>query len=167
MPSLRRRSIPLLATVFLAAAVLAGCAGRARPALDPTLANELRQAWQDAFNRADTAALVALYAEDTILLPPGGTMLTGGRTAVSETVGRMMDDRTLRLSTLHQRLEGGLGHVQGTWQARPRNGRGAPASGRYLMLFQRETDGRWRIRYHVWTQDRDPAPDRTDVQPGT
>ena len=154
------RSIRLHLLTLLSAAVLAGCAGGARPANGPATGNDLRQAWQDAFNRADTASLVELYSTEAILLPPGGTMLTGGRTAVRQTVGRMMDGRTLRLSTLHQRMRGGVGHVQGTWQARPREGRGVTGSGRYLMLFEREQDGRWRIAYHVWTQDAEPSPER-------
>ncbi|HEU0052908.1 MAG TPA: DUF4440 domain-containing protein, partial [Longimicrobium sp.] len=91
--------------------LLAACAAPSRtgPAPTPTSPDAFRQAWQEAFNRADTAALAALYADDAVLLPPGGTMLTGGRTAARQTVGRWMDEHTLRLGTIHQRVAGGVG----------------------------------------------------------
>ncbi|HET6229775.1 MAG TPA: nuclear transport factor 2 family protein [Longimicrobiaceae bacterium] len=77
------------------------------------------RAWQDAFNRADTAALVALYATDAMLLPPSGTLLTGGRVAASINPGGTMEDRTISLRASDRRFRGNVGHVQGTWQTRP------------------------------------------------
>ncbi|HET7460754.1 MAG TPA: nuclear transport factor 2 family protein [Longimicrobium sp.] len=68
-------------TVRAAAAalmLLAACRPGAPAAAGPRSPADLRQQWQDAFNRADTAALVALYAPDAVLVPPSGTVLTGG-----------------------------------------------------------------------------------------
>jgi ketosteroid isomerase-like protein len=44
-----------------------------------------------------------------------------------------------------------VGHVQGTWQKRPRGRTTGPlaGSGRYLVLFEREPDGQWSLVYHV------------------
>ncbi len=156
--SARLFCLALLPPLLLAACAAPRGSGPAEAA--PAAAGALPRAWQDAFNRADTAAVAALYAEDAVLLPPGGTMLTGGRTAVRQTVGRWMNDHTLRLGTIHQRVAGGVGHVQGSWQGRPRGGGAGIASGRYLMLFQRDADGGWRIAYHVWTRDAEPAVER-------
>jgi len=146
----------------LAAILLAGCSHAARPATSPGSPAELRQAWQDAFNRADTAALVSLYATDAVLVPPSGTVLTGGQVAARGNVGHLMEDRTLRLTTLHQRMAGPAGHLQGTWQARARGDSHLLGSGTYFMVFGRERDGRWSILYHVWREDREPAVSRDD-----
>jgi ketosteroid isomerase-like protein len=163
MPTLRIRSrVRTLAVLSLA--VLAGCRHAARPVPVPGAPADFRQAWQDAFNRADTAAIVALYATDAVLVPPSGTVLTGGQGAARGTVGHLMEDRTLRLSLLHQRFAATAGHVQGTWQARARSGGALLGSGTYLMVFGREADGRWSILYHVWREDREPSLDRNDAE---
>lgn len=146
----------------LAAMLLAGCTHATRPATSPGSPQELRQAWQDAFNRADSAALVGLYATDAVLVPPSGTVLTGGQVAARGHVGHLMEDRTLRLTTLHERMVGPTGHLQGTWQARARDGGRLLGSGTYFMVFGRGRDGRWSILYHVWREDREPAVNRDD-----
>ena len=149
-----------------ALALLAACHGAARPAAGPSPGApspvELRQAWQAAFNRTDTAALLVLYAPDAVLVPPSGTVLTGGRTAASATVGRLMEGRTLQLRAGHQRTTNAAGHLQGTWQARARDGGRLLGSGTYFMVFERGADGRWSIVYHVWRDDREPGVSRDD-----
>lgn len=160
MRILRSLAVPALA-------LFAACHSAPRPAAGPAPGAAspaaLREAWQAAFNRADTAALVALYADDAVLVPPSGTVLTGGRTAASATIGRLMEDRTLSLRAGHQRVTpGGAGHLQGTWLARPRAGAGVVGSGTYFMVFERGTDGRWNIVYHVWREDREPGLGRED-----
>jgi ketosteroid isomerase-like protein len=149
--------------ITLAVAALAGCRVAVHTSPAPSAPTEMRKAWQDAFNRADTAALVALYAEDAVLVPPSGTVLTGGHVAARMRLGAMMEDRTLRLGLLHQRFAGPGGHLQGTWEARGRSGGALLGSGTWFMLVGRETDGRWRILYHVWREDRQPGMRREDA----
>ena len=38
---------------------------------------KLDDAWSDAFNKGDAAAIAAMYAEDAYLLPPGHDMVKG------------------------------------------------------------------------------------------
>src|SRR6202008_253816 len=38
---------------------------------------KLDDAWSDAFNKGDTPAVAAMYAEDAYLLPPGHDMVRG------------------------------------------------------------------------------------------
>lgn len=64
---------------------------------------------------------------------------------------------------MHQRATAASGHVQGTWQARPRGGGGeVMGSGMYFMVVERRTDGRWTIVYHVWRDDPQPGISRDD-----
>jgi ketosteroid isomerase-like protein len=158
LPRLARLAAPALA-------LLAACHPAARPASGPGTPAELRQQWQDAFNRADTTAIVALYAPDAVLVPPSGTVLTGGQVAARGAVGELMKDRTLRLSTLGQRTTAHAGHVQGTWTATRRGQARGPllASGTYFMVFEQRPGGGVQIVYHVWRDDREAAIRREDA----
>lgn len=162
-------SFKIRRAVLSASALLLAACGKTAvvyPSTAPTPFADIRREWEAAFNRADTAALVALYAPDAVLVQPVGTVLTGGHVAARETLGRLMEDRTQRLLLTHQRSAGSVGHVQGGWQARRRDTTGGPllATGTYVMLFERAPEGRWQIVYHAWTQDRNTAPDRRDAE---
>lgn len=147
-------------------ALLAACRPAAPVATGPGSPADVRQQWQDAFNRADTAALVALYAPDAVLVPPSGTVLTGGRVAARDAVGQLMADRTLRLFTLGQRAAGRSGHLQGTWTASRRGQARGPllGSGTYFMVFEQRPAGGLQIVYHVWRDDREAAIRREDAE---
>lgn len=146
--------------------LLAACAKPGSPAPAPVPFAGMRQQWESAFNQADTTTLVSLYAPDAVLIPPVGTVLTGGHVAARMTLGREMEGRTLKLNLTHQRSTEHVGHIQGTWQARRRGVTGGPllATGTYVMLFEKTPEGRWSIAYHTWSEDRVSAPSRTDVQ---
>ena len=146
--------------------LLAACAKPGSPAPAPVPFSGLREQWETAFNRADTTTLVALYAPDAVLIPPVGTVLTGGHVAARMTLGREMESRTLKLNLTHQRSTEHVGHLQGTWQARRRGVTGGPllATGTYVMLFEKTPEGRWSIAYHTWSEDRVSAPNRADTQ---
>jgi len=145
--------------------LLAACHPAAPPAAGPGSPADLRQQWQDAFNRSDTAAVVALYAPDAVLVPPSGTVLTGGQVAARAAVGRMMEDRTLRLGVLSQRTTTHAGHLQGTWTASRRGQARGPllGSGTFFMVLERQPGGALRITYHVWREDREAALRREDT----
>jgi ketosteroid isomerase-like protein len=159
------RSIRTPARFVAVLAMLGACRSAAPAGAGPSSAADLRQRWQDAFNRADTMALAALYAPDAVLVPPSGTVLTGGQVAARDAVGRLMADRTLRLFVLSQRMTTRAGHVQGTWVASRRGVARGPllASGTYFMVFEQEPRGGLRITYHVWREDRQAAPRREDT----
>lgn len=156
------RSLRLIAPAL---AALAACHPAAPAATGPGSPADLRQQWQDAFNRADTAAIVALYAPDAVLVPPSGTVLTGGQTAARDAVGQMMAARTLRLHPLDQRMRGHAGHLQGTWTASRRGVARGPllGSGTYFMVFEARPGGGLQIVYHVWREDREAAVRREDA----
>lgn len=156
------RSFRLLIPALLS---LAACHAAAPAAAGPGSPADLRQRWEAAFNRADTAALVALYAPDAVLVPPSGTVLTGGQRAARDAVGQMMAARTLRLHPLDQRMRGHAGHLQGTWTTSRRGQARGPllGSGTYFMVFEERPGGGLQIVYHVWREDREAAVRREDA----
>jgi len=87
--SLTRSSIPLLAALALATPVVAGAQGVERPRLPlRTALNELsafRAEYQEAVNKGDHAAVIAMYMPDASLITADGKEYTG-----REAIGRAL-----------------------------------------------------------------------------
>ena len=76
MPTLRH-----LALIIGTATALSACAPAAPPSAD-TAAEEaalkaITAAWLDAYNAGDVEKIVAMYAEDAVLMPPHAPVATG------------------------------------------------------------------------------------------
>jgi uncharacterized protein (TIGR02246 family) len=115
-----------------------------------------------AYERNDTAAIAELYTEDALVLPPGREIR--GRAAAAKyfqwgpryrQVAHAMDSAELT-------LRGDIAIDVGTWTSTGQRGDEVPstASGKYLVVWVREADGRWRMRYDMWHRPADaPRPE--------
>jgi hypothetical protein len=77
------RTLRHLVLVVGAVSVLSACAPAAPPPVD-TAAEEaalkaITAAWLDAYNAGDVEKIVAMYAEDAVLMPPHAAVATGHR----------------------------------------------------------------------------------------
>ena len=110
------------------------------------------RAFSDAYVAGDTAMIRALYTPDALLLPPNRDVR--GR----EAIGRYFAPRPRRTNVAHAmtsdelRISGGAAIDVGTWSSSWRidGGPVQEASGRYLVVWRRGEDGRWRIEYDMW-----------------
>lgn len=113
-------------------------------------------AWSAAANRGDMAAVAALYTEDAILLPPNAASVRGrqsiqrffeGFRAVSPSNVRLFPDEiTACGNTAYE-----LGRYEMTLNppgAAPINDRG-----KYIVVWQRQSDGSWRISRDIFNSD--------------
>ncbi len=66
----------MLRIVTLTLCLVLASAGLALAQTAATI-QKLDDAWSDAFNKGDAAAIAAMYAEDAYLLPPGHDMVKG------------------------------------------------------------------------------------------
>lgn len=109
-----------------------------------------------AFVAGDGATMALAYTADAILHPPRGGVITGGT--------RVTDFwRPVRAGTkLGHRLEPTLRRMlapdvvleMGRWHDRPvvaGNSEPPWVSGCYTVIWQRGTDGNWRMSYDGWT----------------
>lgn len=129
--------------------LLAACSPRpgqpadgAERAMAETLA-----AYEEASNSGDAGALTALYAEDALLLPPDGGVVSG-REAIREfwTEG-MEPGLSFEVVQTSATPEGGF--IAGRFHLAPTDA--APAdSGKYLICLRRGSDGRWRVVADMW-----------------
>lgn len=116
----------------------------------------MRADFESAFNAADSDALVRLYAEDAIVLPPDY-----GRVEGRDAIARYFSD------TIAERQAGDIGitsmedrRIDGAWldtgtysmQATGPDGQPLTLEGDYASLVE-QVDGAWAITRHIWNQD--------------
>lgn len=139
----------------------------AAPANDPAAVRqqieEANARFKDAIARGDTAAMLANYADDAIMLGPGEPMVRG-RDALARAFGGMLSQFTLRdatVSTEDVMVGGDLAVETGTfqWTMVPKAGGGQEMTerGKYLTVWKRQADGSWKIVRDINNSDAPPA----------
>jgi uncharacterized protein (TIGR02246 family) len=112
--------------------------------------------FEDAFNSGDGAAVGALYTEDAAILPPDGARVDG-RAAIAEFWQGAIDAglKDLDLQTLEVLDAGDLavefGKVSLTTTGSV--GKAVPVAGKYIVIWQRDDDGAWRLHRDIWNLD--------------
>ena len=149
------RITPLL----LAAAVLSACSVRTdferAPDVraDSVAIADAARAFSRAYVEGDTVTLASLYTEDALLLPAARDIRgnRSGARSFHTPPGRRPAGHFLVAESLE--VEGDVAIDVGHWnQISPR---GDTATGRYLVVWRRGDDGRWRMAYDMW---HPPAP---------
>ena len=148
---------------FLVVAGLAGCYGRVAP--EPAARQAIEAAmtrYVSASNHGDVDALMELYSEDAVLLPPDHEPIEG-REAIGE-FWRGGTDQGLEVSTLHVDIDGKLAYVVGTYRL-PATEDEPADSGKYVMCMRRQADGSWKLTADIWnTSGGGDDADSTDVR---
>jgi uncharacterized protein (TIGR02246 family) len=151
---------PLRTGPVLLAALIA-CRGWVAP--DPSARQAIEAAvtrYVAASNRGDADALMELYAEDAVLLPPDHEPIEG-REAIGE-FWRQGTDQGLEVSTLRVDSDGKLGYLVGRYRL-PATDTEPADSGKYVMCLERQTDGSWKLTADIWNsssaEDDDSLPD--------
>ena len=110
------------------------------------------RAFSAAYCQGDTAAIRTLYTVDAVLLPPGRELVGADKAAswFAPRAGR--ENLTHQMKSSRIDLRGDLAVDTGTWHNSWRQGDGETqsASGGYLVVWERDFDGRWRIAYDMW-----------------
>jgi uncharacterized protein (TIGR02246 family) len=158
------------ATALALCALLGGCAS-ATPAdtsADAGAIAAVNDAWGKAYNAGDAAGLVALYAEDAAVNPPGASQARG-HAAIREfferdTAGAKAAGITMTLNPQRDSgISGDLAWESGTFTASDKSGT-AVDEGKYITVMKR-TDGKWLIVRDTWNSSRAPAPPPPPAEP--
>lgn len=150
---MRKRSLAL--ALF---ATIAWCDGTATAQeTDAVAIAEASRAFSDAYVRGDTAAIRELYTGDAVLLPPGREIQ--GRDAIARYFAPGPDRVNLShaMESSDLRVHGDLAVDFGTWRNtwRIADSEAQSAAGRYLVVWRRGEDGRWRIEHDMWHRPTD------------
>jgi ketosteroid isomerase-like protein len=154
----RSHCIPITVLITLVGASRAP-AQRA-PGTDSAALAAASRAFSSAYVRNDIAALARLYSDSAVLLPPERERRGSANSARYFAWGP--DYRQVAHAMQAERLTitGNVAVDFGTWTSTGQRADAAPAtaSGRYLVVWVRESDGQWRILYDIWHRpSREPA----------
>lgn len=122
---------------------------------------EMNTQFTSAVSRGDTAAVTSLYTEDATVLPPN---MTGarGRAEIKRLFDGMfqqMGPPTLKLSTSDVTELGDTAYEVGTYtmKAKTPGGDAVSDTGKYVVIWQRQRDGAWKLHVDIWNSDT-PMP---------
>lgn len=147
---------------LIAVALLTACQAAPSTEADTQAIAASRARVQAAENSGQADSMVALMADDVIILPPGAPTVTG-RAAFGEFVRSAM--QTTLFHVEYQSVEvvvsGDWAFDRGTYAGTmtPKAGGAAVNDrGNYLWLLHRERDGTWRYARSIWNADAAPVP---------
>lgn len=154
-----------IATVVVASAIaLSACAPAAPPPADTTAdMASIRagsKAWADAYNAGDVDRIVALYAEDAVMMPPNVPAASGHAAMraylTTDVAAAKAGGVTMNLGESGIGVSGDLGWHSGTFAATTAAGTTVD-SGKWVETW-RKTNGEWRMIRDIWNSDAAPAP---------
>ena len=110
-----------------------------------------------AWNAGDAATLGQLYAEDIVEMQPDGPALEGRAAIVQSFTDFLTEFTATQTAEVDEvDVQGDLAFSRGRWQVRqtPRTGGDEEVrSGKWMVLYQRQTDGSWKMWRWMWNQD--------------
>ena len=151
------------AALLLLAGALA-CAGQPEPraaaepgaaSSDVALIEEAGRQFSAAYVRGDAAAMAALYTDEAVIFPDV-TPAIRGRAAIQR-YWTLPPDRRIthhRLMPDAVEVHGDIAHDHGRYEvAGEANGEAwGPNQGKYLVVWKRGEDGRWRMHLDMWNR---------------
>jgi len=142
---------------------LSACAATAPPPVD-TAADEATLkantvAWLDAYNAGEVEKIVAMYAEDAVLMPPHAAVATG-HTAIrafltTDTAGAKAAGVKLVPGTATAGIAGDTGWESGSYSIVDASG--TTVDGGSYLAVSRKSNGKWLLIRDTYNSDR-PLP---------
>lgn len=116
--------------------------------------DSLRQAYMDAFNAGDADAVAALHTTGSVSMPAGLASVTGRdaiRALMESSLTMMPPGVLFEFQPVELRVAEGWAVERGI----TRPAASFPA-GKYVMLYEKDGDGRWRIAWTITNSDAAP-----------
>jgi ketosteroid isomerase-like protein len=112
---------------------------------------QIDDAYEQAMQRGDAAAIIALHAGDAVVLPADQPALHGRPAIEAEFLNRYARAANVTLTTeaVHVADSGDLAFLIGS-------SRDSTGTGKYLTVFRRYGDG-WQIVADIWNNDQPMA----------
>ena len=133
-----RICLALAATLFVATPALSDDSAAIEAKLD---------AFEQAFNAGDAAAVAAFYTEDAVALPPGGPMVRG-RDAIQEMWQGAIDGGFTDLELMVEEIEV-MGDTAIEMSTLSGMAGGEPAPGKYVVIWKKVGDD-WLLHRDIW-----------------
>ncbi len=140
--------------------LVAGC-NTAPPPVDTKAVEDAVRAADTAWSKAsvamDAAAVGSYYADDAVVLPPNGTMVTGKDAAQKAWAAMLVPGNSVAWTTVKvsSSASGDMADTRGTYTATMAGPDGKPMSdtGKYLCVWKKQADGSWKAIEDMWNSD--------------
>jgi len=114
----------------------------------------LNARWDAAINNADFDALLPVYTADARLIPPGAQPVTGPVAIRNFFAGRGRSVRNHKLELVDVLLIGNYAYITSHFTATlVVNENATPISGSTVRLLERQSDGQWQIKSHIFVRE--------------
>ena len=145
--------------------LLAGCAAKGPDtAAVSSMMRKDTAAWVDAYNAGDADKIVAMYADDAVVMPPEAPAMVGHEAVKQYLTTDMAASKaagaTFALDTDTVGVSGDLGWHSGTFHVNGSSG-ASVATGKYLEVWHQDPKGNWLMIRDIWNTDAPaaaPAP---------
>jgi len=117
------------------------------------------QEWAEHWNAGELDRLVAAYAEDAVYMPPHHAAVHG-REAIREYLKGPIEHGVTNLTyeVTYIKRSGGLAYDVGRYSMSiPQDGGARQDRGKYLTVWKRQPDGRWKIVADSFSSDLAPG----------
>jgi len=114
---------------------------------------EANTKYSDAIQKNNLADAVALYTDDATMVPPDGELIKG-KQAIEELYKKFfqMGMKEIVLTTIEVGGSGGTVYEIGKTRVRiqPEGQAAILDSTKYLVIWNRQTDGTWKVHADIW-----------------
>ena len=110
--------------------------------------------WDTAINSASFDALLPMYTADARLMPPGAPLVTGPMAIRDFFARRGRSVRNHKLELVDVLPIGNYAYTTSHFTATLMvNEKAAPISGSTVRLLERQPDGEWKIKSHIFVRE--------------
>lgn len=156
--------------VIALASLLVGCTPAPAPTPPDTRETDAQAIrateakWMQAFASKDADKVAAFYTEDASLLLPDSPVING-RSAIAAAFKPMLGDKNFSLAFASTRVQvaksSDLAYSEGTFTmtvTAPKSKKVLTEKGKYVTVFQKQSDGSWLAVSDILNEDAPPAP---------
>jgi ketosteroid isomerase-like protein len=119
--------------------------------------------WSKAAETKDLDKTVSYYADDAIVMPPNASAATT-KEAIRKIWQDLIGSPGLAVSWKATKVEvaksGDIGFVSGTYELTMNDANGKPVNdhGKYLEVWEKQANGKWKCGADIWNSDLPVAP---------
>jgi ketosteroid isomerase-like protein len=146
----------LILTLALSLVAAAICSAADTKNIEQAL-RDLDAEWSKAAAAKDLDKTVSYYADDAIVLPPnapGATTKEAVRNVWKDTFAITVNG-SWKATQVAVDKSGNMGWVSGTfeWTTKDASGKEVNDRGKYLAVFKKQADGKWKCVADMWNSD--------------
>jgi ketosteroid isomerase-like protein len=148
----------MLSVLVAPSLLLAGCAPASSPETteaDIQALREMSPQFLAAFNAGESTA--EMFTEDAVRMAPHLPDIVGQEAIRENDLAYFADFTATQTATTDEvQVYGDVGFARGTWRVleTPKaGGDEVERNGKWLIIFERQSDGQWKATRHIWNQE--------------